>query len=104
MDLLPFCDSRPEMDGFRFWKGGFWESHLGVFFFFFSGFLKKERIFFDSFVSPQDLPYHISALFVVDLERFRSLAAGDRLRATYNGLRFKQKNKIAFSFLISFLI
>ena len=24
----PFCDSRTEMDGFRFWKSGYWASHL----------------------------------------------------------------------------
>uniref|UniRef100_A0A8B9VPS3 UDP-glucose glycoprotein glucosyltransferase 2 n=1 Tax=Anas zonorhyncha TaxID=75864 RepID=A0A8B9VPS3_9AVES len=25
----PFCDSRKEMDGYRFWKSGYWASHLG---------------------------------------------------------------------------
>ena len=25
----PFCDSRTEMEGFRFWKKGYWKSHLG---------------------------------------------------------------------------
>ncbi|CAH8615449.1 unnamed protein product [Dicrocoelium dendriticum] len=58
----PFCDSRREMDGFRFWKQGYWANHL-------SG-----------------RPYHISALYVVDLTRFRQLAAGDRLRGQYHGL------------------
>ncbi|CAH8474629.1 unnamed protein product [Schistosoma turkestanicum] len=58
----PFCDSRKEMDGFRFWKQGYWANHL-------SG-----------------RPYHISALYVVDLTRFRRLAAGDRLRGQYHGL------------------
>uniref|UniRef100_A0A493U0X3 UDP-glucose glycoprotein glucosyltransferase 1 n=1 Tax=Anas platyrhynchos platyrhynchos TaxID=8840 RepID=A0A493U0X3_ANAPP len=24
----PFCDSRREMDGYRFWKSGYWASHL----------------------------------------------------------------------------
>ena len=24
----PFCSSRKEMDGFRFWKSGYWASHL----------------------------------------------------------------------------
>jgi len=55
----PFCDDNKEMDGFRFWKHGFWESHL------------------------QGLPYHISALYLIDLVQFRKLAAGDQLRATY---------------------
>lgn len=30
--------------------------------------------------------YHISALYVVDLQRFRQLAAGDRLRGQYQML------------------
>lgn len=25
----PFCDSRGEMEGYRFWKAGYWASHLG---------------------------------------------------------------------------
>ena len=58
----PFCDTNKEMEGFRFWKQGFWKDHLG------------------------GRPYHISALYVVDLERFRSTAAGDRLRVIYDGL------------------
>ncbi|XP_036712981.1 UDP-glucose:glycoprotein glucosyltransferase 1 isoform X2 [Balaenoptera musculus] len=58
----PFCDSRREMDGYRFWKSGYWASHL-------SG--RK---------------YHISALYVVDLKKFRKIAAGDRLRGQYQGL------------------
>ena len=31
-------------------------------------------------------PYHISALYVVDLKRFRQIAAGDRLRQQYHQL------------------
>lgn len=58
----PFCDSRDEMNQFRFWKGGYWMRHL------------KGR------------PYHISALYVVDLARFRLSAAGDRLRGEYHVL------------------
>ncbi|KAJ1918379.1 killer toxin resistant protein [Tieghemiomyces parasiticus] len=58
----PFCDNRPEMDRFRFWKDGWWAQHLA------------------------GRPYHISALYVVDLRRFRQLAAGDRLRQQYQGL------------------
>lgn len=55
-------DSRPEMEGFRFWKSGYWKSHLA------------------------GLPYHISALYVIDLKRFRQLAAGDLLRQQYQSL------------------
>lgn len=58
----PFCDSRTEMDGFRFWKHGYWRTHL------------------------QHRKYHISALYVVDLKRFRRIAAGDRLRGQYQAL------------------
>lgn len=58
----PFCDSRREMEGFRFWKLGYWMNHL------------------------QGRKYHISALYVVDLKRFRRIAAGDRLRGQYQAL------------------
>uniref|UniRef100_A0A8C7I8E1 UDP-glucose ceramide glucosyltransferase-like 1 n=1 Tax=Oncorhynchus kisutch TaxID=8019 RepID=A0A8C7I8E1_ONCKI len=58
----PFCESRREMDGFRFWKSGYWASHLA------------------------GRKYHISALYVVDLKKFRKIAAGDRLRGQYQGL------------------
>ncbi len=56
----PFCSSRNGMDKFRFWKNGYWEDHL------------------------KGKPYHISALYVIDLNRFRAVAAGDRLRQTYH--------------------
>ncbi|CAJ0935770.1 unnamed protein product [Ranitomeya imitator] len=58
----PFCDSRKEMDGYRFWRSGYWASHLA------------------------GRKYHISALYVVDLKKFRKIAAGDRLRGQYQGL------------------
>jgi len=58
----PFCDSRTSMEGFRFWKKGYWASHLA------------------------GRRYHISALYVVDLVKFRQIAAGDRLRGQYQGL------------------
>ncbi|BFZ60909.1 killer toxin resistant protein [Saitoella coloradoensis] len=60
--MVPMGDSRAEMEGFRFWKQGWWKSHL------------------------RGKPYHISALYVVDLNRFRTLAAGDRLRQQYHSL------------------
>jgi UDP-glucose:glycoprotein glucosyltransferase len=44
---VPFCSSRKETLGFQFWRQGYWENHL------------------------QGKPYHISALYVVDLARFR---------------------------------
>ena len=40
----PFCTSREETLGFQFWRGGFWKDHL------------------------RGRPYHISALYVVDLQ------------------------------------
>lgn len=68
--FTPFCDSRPETDGYRFWKTGYWASHL------------------------QGKPYHISALYVVDLERFRALGVGDSLRTIYMALS-ADKNSLA---------
>ncbi|KAL3814493.1 hypothetical protein ACJIZ3_015761 [Penstemon smallii] len=58
----PFCDNNKDMDGFRFWKQGFWKDHL------------------------RGRPYHISALYVVDLVKFRETAAGDQLRVFYETL------------------
>ena len=60
--FTPMCDSRTEMEGFRFWKTGYWANFL------------------------KGLPYHISALYVVDLVKFREIAAGDRLRGQYHQL------------------
>jgi UDP-glucose:glycoprotein glucosyltransferase len=60
--FTPMCDSRTEMEGFRFWKQGYWKNYL------------------------RGLPYHISALYVVDLKRFRQMAAGDSLRTQYHQL------------------
>jgi UDP-glucose:glycoprotein glucosyltransferase len=60
--FTPMCDSRTEMEGFRFWKTGYWANYL------------------------KGQPYHISALYAVDLRRFRELAAGDRLRQQYHAL------------------
>ena len=58
----PFCDNDKAMDGFRFWKQGFWKSHL------------------------RGRNYHISALYLVDLKQFRMKGAGNQLRVLYNGL------------------
>ncbi|KAJ5103763.1 hypothetical protein N7532_004292 [Penicillium argentinense] len=60
--FTPMGDSRTEMEGFRFWKQGYWSTFL------------------------RGKPYHISALYVVDLKQFRALAAGDRLRGQYQML------------------
>merc|ERR1712151_1130179 len=58
----PFCDSNKDTLGFQFWRQGYWANHL------------------------QGKPYHISALYVVDLQVFRRTAVGDQLRATYDNL------------------
>jgi UDP-glucose:glycoprotein glucosyltransferase len=58
----PFCTSRATTLGYQFWREGFWKNHLG------------------------DKPYHISALYVVDLERFRRSLVGDVLRSIYQQL------------------
>ncbi|GMH85995.1 hypothetical protein TrST_g9973 [Triparma strigata] len=59
---VPFCDSNADTLGFQFWREGYWKDLLG------------------------DKPYHISALYVVDLEKFRDRGVGDILRATYESL------------------
>ncbi|OIW17921.1 hypothetical protein TanjilG_17757 [Lupinus angustifolius] len=66
----PFCDNNKEMDGYRFWRQGFWKDHL------------------------RGKPYHISALYVVDLKKFRDTAAGDNLRVIYETLS-KDPNSLA---------
>ena len=43
----PMCKTNPETVGFQFWEQGYWKEHL------------------------QGKPYHISALYVVDLDVFR---------------------------------
>jgi UDP-glucose:glycoprotein glucosyltransferase len=58
----PMCSSRDATVGFQFWNSGFWASHL------------------------RGKPYHISALYVVDLETFRKTLVGDNLRAIYQQL------------------
>jgi UDP-glucose:glycoprotein glucosyltransferase len=58
----PFCTSRQETLGFQFWRQGYWKDHL------------------------QGRPYHISALYVVDLQTFRRQVVGDTLRAIYDQL------------------
>ncbi|KAJ7130733.1 glycosyltransferase family 24 protein [Mycena crocata] len=58
----PMGDDNYDMEGFRFWKTGYWKDFL------------------------QGRPYHISALYVIDLVRFRQLAAGDILRGQYQQL------------------
>eukprot|EP00339_Tiarina_fusa_P005414 CAMPEP_0116998200 /NCGR_PEP_ID=MMETSP0472-20121206/1356_1 /TAXON_ID=693140 ORGANISM="Tiarina fusus, Strain LIS" /NCGR_SAMPLE_ID=MMETSP0472 /ASSEMBLY_ACC=CAM_ASM_000603 /LENGTH=505 /DNA_ID=CAMNT_0004697283 /DNA_START=146 /DNA_END=1663 /DNA_ORIENTATION=- len=58
----PMCSSRETTLGYQFWNTGFWKSHL------------------------QGKPYHISALYVVDLEQFRKGLVGDKLRSIYQQL------------------
>jgi UDP-glucose:glycoprotein glucosyltransferase len=58
----PFCTSREATLGYQFWREGFWKRHL------------------------RGKPYHISALYVVDLETFRRNLVGDKLRSTYQQL------------------
>ncbi|CAD1809659.1 UDP-glucose:Glycoprotein Glucosyltransferase family protein [Candida parapsilosis] len=61
--FTPMCESNKETEGFRFWKSGYWAEVL-----------------------QDDLKYHISALYVVDLSKFKSVEAGNRLRAHYQKL------------------
>jgi len=63
--FTPFCSGErvnTETKGYRFWDTGFWKDHL------------------------QEQPYHISALFVVDLVAFRRQSVGDTLRGVYHSM------------------
>ncbi|EKM75357.1 hypothetical protein AGABI1DRAFT_46617 [Agaricus bisporus var. burnettii JB137-S8] len=60
--FTPMGDDNTAMEGFRFWKTGYWKDFL------------------------QGLPYHISALYVIDLWKFRQMTAGDILRGQYQAL------------------
>jgi UDP-glucose:glycoprotein glucosyltransferase len=62
--MTPFCQTYRNEDTvrFRFWEHGFWVDHL------------------------KGKPYHISAIFLVDLRQFRAMLAGDRYRSTYANL------------------
>ena len=64
----PMCESREETKGYQFWRDGFWPAHLN------------------------GKPYHISALYVVDLQRFRRELVGDQLRAVYQQLTADPNN------------
>ncbi|KAK2946297.1 putative UDP-glucose:glycoprotein glucosyltransferase [Blattamonas nauphoetae] len=56
----PMCNNKPEMKPYRFWESEYWRTVL------------------------KGKPYHISALYAVDLIRFREMGAGDHLRKTYD--------------------
>lgn len=60
--MTPFCADKEEMAPFRFWEHNYWKNHL------------------------QGLPYHISALFVVDLKELRKKSVADIIRAQYHAL------------------
>ena len=60
--MTPFCNDKPEMAPFRFWEHNYWKHHL------------------------QGRPYHISALFVVDLLELRKKLVADIIRAQYHML------------------
>lgn len=60
--MTPFCKDKPEMAPYRFWEHNYWKNHL------------------------QGRPYHISALFVVDLLELRKRLVADIIRAQYHML------------------
>jgi UDP-glucose:glycoprotein glucosyltransferase len=64
MAYTPFCEihKNEATKGFRFWDSGYWVDHL------------------------QGKPYHISAIYVVDLKRLRRMGAGDHYRMIYDQL------------------
>ena len=63
--FVPFCTSRKEMAKYQFWTKGYWKQRL---------------------LDQGHKQYHISAMFVVDLDRFRRMGAGDKLRKHYGKL------------------
>jgi len=68
--FAPMGDSRAETEPFRFWKQGFWKEALKA----------------------KGLLYHISALYRVDLEKFRRNHVGDVMRQTYQRLSANPAN------------
>eukprot|EP00924_Labyrinthula_sp_SR-Ha-C_P013442 maker-scaffold_5-snap-gene-2.42-mRNA-1 protein AED:0.22 eAED:0.24 QI:0/0/0/0.75/1/1/4/0/1515 len=70
--FTPFCDSNKDTLGFQFWRqpNSYWVNHL------------------------RGRPYHISALFVVDLNLFRKRNVGDKLREIYSMLS-RDKNSLS---------
>ncbi len=80
----PFCNNKPEMDGFRFWKSGYWKDHLrGKAYHIRYGHILQIFVFTPPCYLSTPLS---SALYVVDLQQFRRTAAGDQLRSTYDML------------------
>lgn len=67
--FTPMCESKKEMEGYMFWKRGYWADHL-----------------------KNGLKYHISAMFVVDLDQFKVLKVADRLRTHYQKLSSDPKS------------
>jgi len=72
ISMTPFCnkDANGDTTGFRFFAQGYWKDHL------------------------HGRPYHISALFVVDLHKFRRRGYGDQYRILYDNLS-KDPNSLA---------
>lgn len=58
--MTPFCNDKSEMAPFRFWEHNYWKNHL------------------------DGKPYHISALFVVDLLELRKKLVADIIRSQYH--------------------
>ncbi|KEG13947.1 UDP-glucose:glycoprotein glucosyltransferase [Trypanosoma grayi] len=60
----PFCRRHPNKatTNFRFWDRGFWVDHL------------------------RGKPYHISAIYLVDVRQLRAIAGGDQYRMVYSQL------------------
>lgn len=110
--FTPFCHGRDknlDTTQYRFWEQGYWNSHLRVddeaeqAALNAAGLLllneggnenesENENQKGDGVVLTR--PYHISALFVVDLEQFRRKAVGTRLRKAYN-LLTRDPNSLA---------
>lgn len=91
--FVPFCSSRKEMTGYQFWKEGYWKENL-------SFFLTLQTLSFHVYDCLEGKPYHISALFVVDLDIFRARGVGDQLRLFFISSCFKCLLFLSFVCLI----
>jgi UDP-glucose:glycoprotein glucosyltransferase len=58
--MTPFCNDKGDMAPYRFWEHNYWKNHLA------------------------GKPYHISALFVVDLLELRKKLVADIIRSQYH--------------------
>lgn len=83
--FVPFCDSRAELEPYRFWKTGYWKEVLTKDI--------KDKVPTQNIINEElSYKYHISALFLIDMLKFKEIGAGDLLRANYQQLASNPNN------------